>query len=87
MFKTTEKAQIQISEAVTRKCSVKKVFLTISENSSGLGPATLLKKEIWHRCFLLNLRNFERKPPVAVSEIFLLHDVIVRTPELNRMTK
>ena len=58
MFKTTEKAQIQISEAVTRKCSVKKVFLTISENSSGLGPATLLKKETLAQVFSFEFAKF-----------------------------
>ena len=31
MFKTSEKTQMQISEAVTRRCSVKKVLLKISE--------------------------------------------------------
>ena len=26
---------------------------------AGLRPATLLKKRLWHRCFLMNLRNFK----------------------------
>ena len=54
-------------EAVARRCSVKKVFLEISQNSQentcvrvffsnvpGLRPATLLKKKLWHRCFSVN---------------------------------
>ena len=40
---------------------------------AGLRPATLLKKRLWHRCFLLILRIFKnaffhRIPPVAASE-------------------
>ena len=69
-------------EAVVQKCYVKKVFLEILRNSQestwcqspffnkvvGLNPATLLKKRLWHRCFLVNfceflkeLRNYKRK--------------------------
>ena len=53
------------SKAVTKRCSVKKVFLYITKNSSestcarvsffykvaGLRSATLLKKRLWHSCF------------------------------------
>ena len=69
-------------EAVVQKCYVKKVFLEILRNSQestwcqsplfnkvvGLSPATLLKKRLWNRCFLVNfakflkeLRNYKRK--------------------------
>ena len=64
------------TEAVARRCSVKKVFLDISQNSqentyvkvsfliklqaSGLRPATLLKKRLWRRCFPVNLAKFLR---------------------------
>ena len=61
-----------ISEAVSRKCAVKMVFLKISQNSqenacvrisffnnfTGLRPATLLKK----RLCLVNLTKFLRTP-------------------------
>ena len=65
-----------LTEAVARRCSVKKVFLEISLNSqentcarvsflimlqaSGLRPATLLKKRLWHRCFPVNFAKFLR---------------------------
>ena len=58
-------------EAVARRCSVKNVFLKISQNSQentcrvlfsskavGLRLATLLKENLRHRCFPVNLRNF-----------------------------
>ena len=28
----------------------------------GLRPATLLKKRLWHRCFLVNFAKFSRTP-------------------------
>ena len=75
VLKTTLKCY-QHSEAVVPRCSVKKVFLEISQNSqektctrvsfliklqaSGLRPATLLKKRLWHRCFPMNFVKFLR---------------------------
>ena len=65
------------TEAVVRRCSLKKVFLKTSQNSqggkllcqrlflnkvSGLRPATLLKKRLWHRCFPVNFAKFSRRP-------------------------
>ena len=63
------------SEAVARRCSVKKVFLEISQNSEEntcarvsfliklqARPATLLKKRLWHRCFPLKFATFLRTP-------------------------
>ena len=66
------------SEAGARSSSVKKVLLEISQKSqentcvkvsfliklqeSGLGPATLLKKRLWHRCFTVNFLKFLRTP-------------------------
>ena len=54
-------------QTVTQRCSAKKVFLEISQNSQGntcvivscasvhlclsLRPATLLKERLWHKCF------------------------------------
>ena len=62
-------------------CSVKKVFLEISQNSQentyaraffliklqalGRRPATLLKKRLWHRCFPMNLATFLTAPFVT----------------------
>ena len=59
-----------------RRCSVKEVFLEISQNSqekylcqslflnkvAGLRPAALLKKSFWHRCFPVNFAKFLRTP-------------------------
>ena len=66
------------AEAVVRRCSIKKVFLEISQNlqentyarvsflmklqASGLTPATLLKKTLWHQCFPVNFAKFLRIP-------------------------
>ena len=66
------------SEAGARSSSVKKVLLEISQKAqehtcvkvsflitlqdSGLGPATLLEKRLWHRCFNVNFVKFLRTP-------------------------
>ena len=62
------------SEAVIWWCSVKKVFLKLSQNSlektcvrvsffnkvAGPRPVTLLKKKLWHTCFPVNFsKNFK----------------------------
>ena len=71
-----QKFVVEAKEAVLQKCSVKKVFLEISEHSqentcarvsffnkvAGLKPATLLKKRLWHRCFPMNAVKFLRTP-------------------------
>ena len=65
-----------ITEAVVRRCSVKRVFLEITQNlqenirarvssliklqASGLRPATLLKKRLWHLCFPASFAKFLR---------------------------
>ena len=59
-------------EAIVQRCSVKKLFLNISQNSQENTcdrvfflkscrpwPVTILKKWIWHRCF-----------PVSSEKIF-----------------
>ena len=53
-------------EAVVQRCSVKKV-LEISQNSQETTctfpePATLLRKSLWRRCFLVNFVKFLRAP-------------------------
>ena len=61
------------SEAVARRCSVKKVFLEISQNSQEntcarvsflikLQASGLLKKRFWHRCFPVNFTKLLRIP-------------------------
>ena len=63
------------AEAVVQRCSVKKVFLEISQSHrktpvpetlfnkfAGLRPATLLKKSLWHRCFPANFAKFLSTP-------------------------
>ena len=65
------------AEAVSRRCSVKKMFLEISQNSqentcvrasffqvAGLRPATFLKRD-WHRDFPVNFAKFLRTPFVT----------------------
>ena len=62
-----------VTEAVVQRCSVKKVFLEISqglqENTCArisfltkLKPATLLKTRLWYRCFPMNFVKFLRAP-------------------------
>ena len=59
------------SEAVARRCSVKKVFLEISQNSQEnncvrvsflIKLQSLLKKRLWHCCFPVNFAKFLRIP-------------------------
>ena len=51
-------------EAVIRGVLLKKVFLEISQNSqeNSLRPATLFKKRLGHRCFLMNFAKFLKTP-------------------------
>ena len=63
-----------LSEAVVRRCCIKKVFLKIlqisQENTcartsffnkvSSLSPTTLFKKRLQHKCFPMKFRNFLR---------------------------
>ena len=56
-----------LSEALTQRCSVKKMFSEISQNSQGntcvrLTPGTLLKKRLCHRCFPVNFAKLLRTP-------------------------
>ena len=63
-------------EVVAQRCSVKKMFLTISQNS--LRTATLLKKETGTDVFPVNFEKFlratffYRTPPVTVSTYLFL---------------
>ena len=56
-----------VLEADAQRCSVKKVFLEIPQNSQkntfarvSDRPATLLKKRLWHRCFPVDFAKFQR---------------------------
>ena len=68
-------------EAVVQRCSVKKVFLEISQNSQEntcarssflikLQASTLLKKRLWHRCFPVNFAVFLR--PFIIEHVWWL---------------
>ena len=61
------------SEAVVQRCSVKKVFLEIAQNSQEntcardfflikLKACNFIKKSLWHRCFPVNFAKFLRTP-------------------------
>ena len=64
--------KIVATEAVAQRCSVKKVFLEILQNSQENTcarvsfliklQATLLKKRLWHRSFPVNFAKFRRTP-------------------------
>ena len=63
-FKSSENRQ-----AVAQRCSVKKVFLEISQNSQentffrvSLRPTILLKKRLSHICFRVSFENIPRTP-------------------------
>ena len=59
-----------ISEAVARRCSVKKVFLEISQKFTGKYLcqslfSLQLKKRLWHRSFPVNFTKFWRTSFIA----------------------
>ena len=49
------------SEAVARRCSIKKVFLEILQNSQE-NTCARVKKSLWHRCFPVNFAKFLSTP-------------------------
>ena len=51
-----------LTEVVVRTCSIKKVFLEISQNSQDniLARVSLFKKRPWHRCFPVSFVKFLR---------------------------
>ena len=54
-----------LSRTSYRRCSIKKVFLKISQNlqeNSCACAATLFKKRLWHRGFPVNFAKFLRPP-------------------------
>ena len=48
------------TEAVVQRCSVKKVFLEISQKSQENTCPKVSDKRLWHRCFPVNLVMFLR---------------------------
>ena len=86
-------AYILVVEAVVRRCSVKNLFLEISQNSQehtcarvsfliklqGWRPATLLKKRRWHSCFPVNFVKFLRQPFFTEHLCWLLLWMVVRS--------
>ena len=52
--------EIQWVEAVTQTCSVKKVFLEISQNPQEYTCVRVSR--LWHRCFPVNFVKFLRTP-------------------------
>ena len=66
----TDHSYLLFLEAVVQRCSVKKVFLGISQNSQettcvrGLRPATLLNRlnRLRFSCFPLNFAKFSKTP-------------------------
>ena len=73
------------TEAVVWRCSIKKVFLEILENSQESNcarvpfliklqawPATLFKKRLWYRCFPVNFAKSLRTPLIKEHLRWLL---------------
>ena len=59
----SEKLVSAASEAVAQRCSVKKVFLEISQNSKEntcVRVPFLIKRRLWRRCFSVNFEKFLR---------------------------
>ena len=67
------------------RCFIKKVFLTICQNSqeytcakvsffnkvAGLKPGTLLKKRLWHSCFSVTFKTLLRTPFLQDTSVWL----------------
>ena len=64
---------VQGTEAVVRRCSVKKVFLEIE----GLRSVAWLKKSLWHGCFPLNFAKFLKTPYFTKHLWWLLLKVVI----------
>ena len=53
---------------------------------TGLRPATLLKKRLWHRCFLVNFAKFLRKP-FYIEHLWWLLLEVANVNSMNRIFK
>ena len=75
-------------EAVTQKCSVRKVFFEILQYSQGKYPCQslfynkaaglLLNERHWHRCFPVNFAKFLRTP-------FLIENLVAASVNPNSL--
>ena len=84
-------------ETVAQRCSVKKVFLEILQNSLektcarvsffNKVAATLLKKRLWHRCFPVNLAKLLRTPFFTEHLRWLLLKVCGRKIKKSEMVE
>ena len=70
---------LDLTEAVTRRCSIIKVVIKISQNSKENTPqaCNFIKKKLWHRRFSVNFAKFQehlfhRTPPETASELIYL---------------
>ena len=81
-------------EAVVQRCSVKKVFREISQNSQkntcvrvsfSIKLQVLLKKKLWHRCFPVNFAKFLRAPFITEHLWWLL--LFIKGRETSMMPK
>ena len=71
------------------KFKIKNVYQSVFFNEvAGLGPATLLKKRLWHGCFPVKFAKFlrtafsnHRPPPVAASVDFWKFNSLLILPE------
>ena len=68
-----------LTETVARMCSVKKVFLEISQNSqeNTYARVSFLIKRLWHRCFPMNFAKFLRTPFLTEHLRWLLLTLIL----------
>ena len=68
-----------LTETVARMCSVKKVFLEISQNSqeNTCARVSFLIKRLWHRCFPMNFAKFLRTPFLTEHLRWLLLTLIL----------
>ena len=79
-----------VSETVVQRCSVKKVFLEISQNSQGSTCArvSFLIKRLWHSCFPVNFAKFLRTPffffhrtPLVAASIVCCRETVANNIE------
>ena len=62
-----------LSKAATGGVSQKKLLkISLSYRPRDLGPATLLKKRLWHTCFPVNFAKFSRTPVIMERLWWLL---------------
>ena len=68
-----------LTETFARMCSVKKVFLEISQNSqeNTCARVSFLIKRLWHRCFPMNFAKFLRTPFLTEHLRWLLLTLIL----------